>query len=90
MTPKILNVYWMEYERKRQKEADMMDYLAWLNGIYMKSAIGVFVNKQNEYPENPLHKLKKMEDLKNQNPTKAEAMDFANYAAAFNLAMKGR
>lgn len=89
MTPKILNVYQKEYERKKQEEVDMMDYSAWLHGLYVKSAISVFISKQNQYPENPLHKEDITDEQKNISLDKQAALDFENWAMSFNLSRKG-
>lgn len=86
MVPKILNMYWEEYEKKRQEDVDLIDYTAWLNGRYIMRAIGATMVNENEYPEKPFHVLNKEEEWKNENPTKAAAIDFGNYAAAFNRA----
>lgn len=50
MTPKILMIYKKEHEKEEQKKADLIDYTAWLNGLYVKSAIAVFIDKRNKYP----------------------------------------
>lgn len=89
MIPKILNLYWNEYERKQQEEADINDYTAWLNGQYIMLAIATAVNKKNKYPEECFHLLNEKERWKEENPTKAAAIDFGNYAAAFNIARGG-
>lgn len=86
MTPKLLDVYQKEYERRKQDEADMMDYSAWLNGKYIKSAIAVFINKQNEYPAKPFHELNKTDINQDVSPDKQAAINFGNWAMAFNLA----
>lgn len=88
MTPKILNVYQKEYERKTQNEADMIDYSAWLHGLYVKSAISVFINKQNEYPAKPFHELDKMDINQDVSPDKQAAINFGNWAMAYNLSRR--
>lgn len=88
MTPKILNVYQKEYERKMQNEADMTDYSAWLNGKYIKSAIAVFVNKQNKYPDKPFHELNKTDINQDASPDKQAAINFGNWAMAYNLSRR--
>lgn len=88
MTPKILNVYQKEYERKMQNEADMIDYSAWLHGLYVKSAISVFINKQNKYPAKPFHELDKMDINQDVSPDKQAAINFGNWAMAYNLSRR--
>ena len=88
MTPKILNVYQKEYELKKQNEADMMDYSAWLYGLYAKSAIEVFINKQNEYPAKPFHELDKTDINQDVSPDKQAAINFGNWAMAYNLSIR--
>ena len=37
----------------------MIDYTAWLNGLYVKSAIAVFIDKKNKYPSERLGKTER-------------------------------
>lgn len=84
MTPKILDVYQEEYERKQQEEADMMDYSSWLSGLYVKDAITAAF--KGKYPDNPYHVIEREEQEREENPNKANAKDFSNWAMAYNLA----
>lgn len=86
MTPKILDVYQKEYERKQQEKADMIDYASWLNGMYVMEAVSSLFSKNNNYSEKPHHLLEKEEKEREDNPEKAAAQYFANWALAFNMA----
>lgn len=39
MNPKIIMLYQEEYIRREKKEAEMIDYAAWLSGAYIVNAI---------------------------------------------------
>lgn len=83
MTPRLLRTYQEEYEKERQEEADMIDYTAWLHGAYFLRAINAVASKNGQYPEKPLRQDER-EKIEDENPTKTAALNFANYAAAFN------
>ena len=51
MTPKILMIYRDEYEKEEQKKVDLIDYTAWLNGLYVLRAIGAAIDNKSKYPE---------------------------------------
>lgn len=91
MTPKILDIYQKEYEEKKQEKANMADYSSWLNGMYVMEAISSLFSKNVDYPDKP-HHLKDMENsLREESPEKFAAMEFSNWAMAYNSAMqKGR
>lgn len=75
LTPKIINAYAKEYERKTQEQCDLLEYSAWLHGSYVQSAIASAFIKEVSYPENPL--LKKNEEIEeetaNEDPYVGEA-----------------
>lgn len=56
LTPKIINVYAKEYERKTQEECDLLEYSAWLHGLYVQNAIVSAFVEEVSYSENPLLK----------------------------------
>lgn len=51
MTPKIMHIYAKEHEKEMQKQADLLDYSAWLNGLYVLRAIGTAIDNKSKYPE---------------------------------------
>ena len=83
LTPKIINAYAKEYERKTQEQCDLLEYSAWLHGSYVQSAIAFI--KEVSYPENPL--LKKNEEIEeetaNEDPYVGEAQ-FLQFISALN------
>lgn len=85
MTPKILDVYQKEFEQKQQQEVDLMDYASWLNGLYLMEAVSSLLSKKNNFSEKPHHLLDKEEKVREENPEKAAAQDFANWALAYNM-----
>lgn len=88
MTPKLFHIYRKVHEKEEQKKADMMDYYAWLNGLYVKSAIISCLGKNSKYPEKPFTVEQREESFRNENPDKAAAFDFEIYANAFNAMRK--
>lgn len=51
MTPKIMHIYAKEREKEMQRQADLLDYSAWLNGLYVLRAIGAVIDNKRKYPE---------------------------------------
>lgn len=62
LNPKILNIYQDSYIKKREEEADLLNYSSWLQGQYNMMSIGAAMNKKNRYPKEPL-KSKKAEGV---------------------------
>ncbi len=53
-TIKDVNIYMYAYQKNERDKIKMYEYVAWLNGIYVRSAIGSCFDKKFEYPDNPL------------------------------------
>lgn len=51
MTPKIMHIYAKEHEKEMQRQADLLDYSAWLNGLYVFRAICAAIDNKSKYPE---------------------------------------
>ena len=51
MTPKIMHIYAKEHEKGMQRQADLLDYSAWLNGLYVLRAIDAAIDNKSKYPE---------------------------------------
>lgn len=51
MTPKIMHKYAKEHEKEMQRQADLLDYSAWLNGLYVLRAIDAVIDNKSKYPE---------------------------------------
>lgn len=62
LNPKILNIYQESYIKKREEEAETLNYSSWLQGQYNMLSIGAAMNKKNRYPKEPL-KAKKAEGV---------------------------
>lgn len=86
MNPRVLDVYQKEYEQRIQDEANMIDYVSWSNGMYVLEAASSLFSKNKDYPEKPRSVLDKEEKMREENPTKAAAQDFGNWALAYNMA----
>lgn len=78
MNPRILNIYRLQYEEEEQKNADMIDYSAWLNGRYVMRAIAACIDKKNKYPEAPFGKSTEEET------SDVAAAKFSAWAKRFN------
>ena len=59
LTPKIMHIYAKEHEKEMQRQADLLDYSAWLNGLYVLRAIGAAIDNKSKYPEERLVRLRK-------------------------------
>lgn len=55
-TIRDVNIFLYAYQKRERENIKMMEYNAWLNGIYIRSAIASCFDKKHEYPENPLAK----------------------------------
>lgn len=84
MTPRILGVYRDEYERKAQENADMIDYTAWLHGLYVMKAVGSCLNEKNKYPSERLG----LGERDIEEDSSMAAVRFADWADAANKAWK--
>lgn len=84
MSPKILNIYRKEYEKNTQSDADMIDYQAWLNGLYVFKAINAALSKRGKYLSERigLNSKEKYED------SSIASVKFGEWAKAFNKTMK--
>lgn len=80
MSPKILHIYQKEYENQVQEKADMIDYKAWLSGLYVMKAVGACVNNKNKYPETQL----RLQKSKSEETGEIAAIRFAEFAKSFN------
>lgn len=88
MTPKIFGVYQKVHEKEEQKKADLIDYTAWLHGLYVRRAVLSVFEKSAKYPEEPLTESEKEKAIREENPDKAAAFDFGVYVDAFNAMRK--
>lgn len=92
MTPRALNVYKEQREEADKEKAVMQDVSAWMNGLYVLSAIGCVLSKDSKYPEH--HMLvgeveeeemseEEIEEIIHEN-TQIAAMNFAAWASVAN------
>lgn len=79
LTPRIFYIYSKEYEREQQERADMIDYTAWLHGLYVRRAIVSSMNSDVKYPEDRLGSKEECEES-----TEIAAIRFKEWAEAFN------
>lgn len=88
MTPKVFNAYRKANEEEEQKKVDLIDYSAWLNGLYVRRAIASCFSKDSKYPEKPFTEEEREKSFREENPDKAAAFGFGIYADAFNALRK--
>lgn len=82
MTPKVFNVYAKAYSEKRKEEAELIEFRAWVYGIYTSNAIMSTIGnsswfkdkntKAHEYPKNPLEKVDRDKQLYSDDLTEEE------------------
>lgn len=84
MNPRILNIYNDEHNKKMQEEADMMDYQAWLNGLYVFKAINASLSKGGKYLQERIG-LSSKEQYED---SSIASVKFGEWAKAFNKTMK--
>lgn len=80
MSPKILHIYQKEYENQVQEKSDMIDYKAWLSGLYVMKAVGACLNEKNKYPETQLS----IQKNKPEETGEIAAIRFSEFAKSFN------
>lgn len=62
--PSIYDLYINAYTKKLTAHYDEINTMAWLNGIYVQRAmISVLDGKKYKYPEKPLERARKNEEL---------------------------
>lgn len=81
LNPARLTVFIKAFEDRKKREAQEMDYHAWLIGSYVQVAIGSVFDKKTNYPTEPLSVTSKQEGSNN---VKAKAARFSEYAEALN------
>jgi hypothetical protein len=81
LNPKMIEPFMKAHNMKEEEEYKQINYTAWLNGMYVASAISACFSKNSKYPEKP-YEAKKEEE----NWTHAER--FGAWAIAFNNAHK--
>jgi len=54
LNPKKLEPFKEAFKQKKEEETALMNYSAWLHGIYVGKAIGSNFNKNVDYPNKPL------------------------------------
>lgn len=69
MTPYVYSLYVNAYNERLQRESDIIEYTAWLNGVFTANAIMSTVGnsqwfkdkktKAHKYPDNPLAEKQK-------------------------------
>lgn len=85
LNPKRLKPFQELYERNLKNEYDMIDYMAWRNGLYVVSAIAEVIDSKYKYPEKPLSIKKEYE---NKTEDEISAIKFGEFASMFNATRK--
>ena len=57
-TPSDVELYIIQYDKRIKAENELiferMKYAAWLNGLYVRMAVGSVLSKRSKYPKEPL------------------------------------
>ena len=53
LNPRYMEIYHDAYEDKRKEQIEMIEYQAWMYGIYIECAIASAFSSDNKYPEKP-------------------------------------
>ena len=61
-TMKDVNIRIRDYQEKEENRVKELEYVAWMNGLYIRAAVASAFSKKAQYPENPLEQ-NKVEDL---------------------------
>lgn len=81
-----MHIYAKEHEKGMQRQADLLDYSAWLNGAYVFRAINAALSKNGKYPEEQLS----VSGEEKEEDSSVAAMRFADWTNAANKAFKGK
>ena len=54
LNPKLIKPFAKVFKNKKEEEREIINYTAWLNGIYVSRAIGSCFSKENHYPQSPI------------------------------------
>lgn len=53
LNPRYMELYRDAYEDKQKEQIEMIEYQAWVNGIYIKCSVASALDSNNKYPEKP-------------------------------------
>ena len=87
MNPKRLKPWQESFNDKLQSDAMMIDYSAWLNGMYVLMAIGAAIDgRKSPYPEKAMSVAEKerREEEAQRSKDEMAAARFMNWAMEFN------
>ena len=54
MTPRDIKLRFESYTKRHRDDYKHSEYISWLTGVYVRSAIASSFSRQNKYPDNPL------------------------------------
>lgn len=78
LNPDTILPFKKSWENNQKRQYDYDNHVAWLHGLYIRSAIGSAMSKKNKYPKQPFGKEEKIPD----------AERFEMFAQAVNSTMK--
>ena len=88
LNPKRLEAWQLHYSYNEQDRKDELDYLAWLTGSYVRTAIvsALDGNKKAPYPEEPysITQIRSKMESEQKRADKNAASNFLAYALALN------
>lgn len=62
-TPHDVNVFIDAYNKKQENEIRLLELSAWKNGLYVLEAIATAFDEKHTYPENPLLKEQRQNEI---------------------------
>lgn len=82
MNPRRLKPFIKAFQDQQKSEADRIDFIAWLNGIYEMRAIGAATSGKVQYFEKPIGQEEHAEQANDND--EAALIGFSAFAAEFN------
>lgn len=62
-TMKDVNIRIRDHQEKEENRVKELEYVAWMNGLYIRAAVASAFSKKAQYPENPLEQKVIVEDM---------------------------
>ena len=84
LNPRKLKPFEAAYKMKLDREQDMINAKAWVNGLYVQMAIGSCFSKNSKYPESPLGMGKEEQPEKKEIESSNKAGLFLTWALKYN------
>lgn len=72
LNPRYMELYHDAYENRQKEQIEMLEYQAWMNGIYIRHSIASVFDSDNKYPEKPIGLFDDKEDTENEELTEEQ------------------